>query len=106
MLPCDVGFSIQVPKLLLNLGLEEPLVHGSAQITDRGMVSVPFPHLCSFNTFCAPFANSFPLLEVQLSSEVWNYNVGDTAQSRLIGLPMDSWLSVAVLGKIFGKNVW
>lgn len=28
----------QVPKLLLNLGLEEPLVHGSAQITDRGMV--------------------------------------------------------------------
>ncbi|XP_071606401.1 translation initiation factor eIF2B subunit gamma isoform X3 [Heliangelus exortis] len=28
----------QVAKLLLNLGLEEPLVHGSAQITDRGMV--------------------------------------------------------------------
>ncbi|RMC08596.1 hypothetical protein DUI87_14843 [Hirundo rustica rustica] len=28
----------QVPKLLLSLGLEEPLVHGSAQITDRGMV--------------------------------------------------------------------
>uniref|UniRef100_A0A8V1AC05 Translation initiation factor eIF2B subunit gamma n=1 Tax=Gallus gallus TaxID=9031 RepID=A0A8V1AC05_CHICK len=28
----------QVPKLLLNLGLEEPLVHGTAQITDRGMV--------------------------------------------------------------------
>ncbi|XP_074953896.1 translation initiation factor eIF2B subunit gamma isoform X2 [Phalacrocorax aristotelis] len=28
----------QVPKLLLNLGLEEPLVHGSAQVTDRGMV--------------------------------------------------------------------
>uniref|UniRef100_A0A8C3N6M2 Translation initiation factor eIF2B subunit gamma n=1 Tax=Geospiza parvula TaxID=87175 RepID=A0A8C3N6M2_GEOPR len=28
----------QVPKLLLNLGLEESLVHGSAQITDRGMV--------------------------------------------------------------------
>ncbi|NWI65099.1 EI2BG factor, partial [Todus mexicanus] len=28
----------QVPKLLFNLGVEEPLVHGSAQITDRGMV--------------------------------------------------------------------
>ncbi|XP_025942469.1 translation initiation factor eIF-2B subunit gamma isoform X2 [Apteryx rowi] len=28
----------QVPKLLLNLGLEEPLVHLSAQVTDRGMV--------------------------------------------------------------------
>ncbi|XP_021260649.1 translation initiation factor eIF-2B subunit gamma isoform X2 [Numida meleagris] len=28
----------QVPKLLFNLGLEEPLVHGTAQITDRGMV--------------------------------------------------------------------
>uniref|UniRef100_A0A674GE73 Translation initiation factor eIF2B subunit gamma n=1 Tax=Taeniopygia guttata TaxID=59729 RepID=A0A674GE73_TAEGU len=28
----------QVPKLLLNLGLEESLVHGSAQITDRGMI--------------------------------------------------------------------
>nr|CAG32728.1 hypothetical protein RCJMB04_34b5 [Gallus gallus] len=28
----------QVPKLLLNLGQEEPLVHGTAQITDRGMV--------------------------------------------------------------------
>lgn len=47
MLICDVGFFIQVPKLLLNLGLEEPLVHGSAQITDRGMVSVPFSYLCS-----------------------------------------------------------
>ncbi|KAI1236775.1 hypothetical protein IHE44_0015029 [Lamprotornis superbus] len=32
----DLPFS--VPKLLLNLGLEESLVHGSAQITDRGMV--------------------------------------------------------------------
>lgn len=52
----DVGFSIQVPKLLLNLGLEEPLVHGSAQITDRGMVSVPFSGLCSFNTICMPFS--------------------------------------------------
>jgi len=52
----DVGFSTQVPKLLLNLGLEEPLVHGSAQITDRGMVSVPFPHLSSFNTVCMQFA--------------------------------------------------
>ncbi|XP_030134735.2 translation initiation factor eIF2B subunit gamma isoform X1 [Taeniopygia guttata] len=28
----------QVPKLLLNLGLEESLIHGSAQITDRGMI--------------------------------------------------------------------
>lgn len=49
MLICDVAFFMQVPKLLLNLGVEEPLVHGSAQITDRGMVSVPFPHLCSFS---------------------------------------------------------
>lgn len=55
MLISDVGFFMQVPKLLLNLGLEEPLVHGSAQITDRGMVSVPFFHLCSFSSlqpFC------------------------------------------------------
>lgn len=55
MLISDVGFFMQVPKLLSGLGLEETLVHGSAQITDRGMVSVPFSHLCSFSSlqpFC------------------------------------------------------
>lgn len=57
VLNSSAGFFIQVPKLLLNLGLEEPLVHGSAQITDRGMVSVPFVRLCSFYTVCMPFAS-------------------------------------------------
>jgi len=63
LLTCDVGSSFQVPKLLLNLGLEEPLVHATAQITDRGMVGVSFPHLCSSNAVFMPFASRTAILK-------------------------------------------